>query len=87
MQDVAYVEGGKRSNVEASRRREVPWRRWRRSVLGGIPASEEGVCCGGRGWGGWEEELPFSREARRMAWMDLSTTHFWGGESEDEEAA
>jgi len=85
--DVAYVEGGRRNSVDASRRREVPWRRWRRSVMGEMPSSEEGVCCGGRGVEVWKEELQFSSGAGRMACMDLSTAYLGVREGGEEEAA
>lgn len=37
------VEGGRCSSVDASRRREVPWRRCSRSMEGEIPSSTDGV--------------------------------------------
>lgn len=40
---VANVEGESLSIVDASWRREAPCRRWRRSVAGGMDASEDGV--------------------------------------------
>ena len=51
VQDVANAEGDKRRRVQVSERREVPWRRWRRSSAADMN-EEEGVddVGGRRGW-------------------------------------
>lgn len=57
------MEGGRRSSVAASWRRDVPWRRWRRSWLGGIPSLEDGVDVGCD----VDVQLLLSRESGRIA--------------------
>ncbi len=65
--------------VDASRRREVPCSRWRRSTDGGTPSIEEGVAD--------------SRCRERVAWTVRSTTYLRsppaeaaGGSSSDDDA-
>lgn len=70
--DVAYVEGGMRNRVAASRRRDAPWRRWSLSVVGEIPSDADGVHRGRR------DESSSSTDPGRMAWTVLSTTYLEG---------
>lgn len=55
--------------------------------MGEMPSSEEGARCGVGGLNVREEELLFSMEAGRMAYIDLSTAYFKGGEGGEAEAA